>query len=141
MKRIFGFLMAVIVALSFTLAFAGLVVTPEHAKAVKDAHALKDAGKYEEAAKVHPQSLCRAVYLLNAAAQVISQEGENGQDSEGNYLYNNVTAKTKVQAEALLDQVAVELKTPDEWGCDGTSKAKVEAWLKNMTKYLKDYKL
>lgn len=93
------------------------------------AHQLKAEGKYAEAAKEHPQALCRAAYLLNAAAQAISQPGKDGRDSTGRWLYNNLNAETAKASDALLLQATAELGNDDGKGCSGYDREKALDWL------------
>lgn len=48
-----------------------------HDDAVLKAQTLKKAGKYEEAAQVHPRNLCKAMYYWNAACQAVGHRDEN----------------------------------------------------------------
>lgn len=65
---------------------------------VHKAQALKKAGKYQEAAEVAPQKLCKAMYYWNAAAAIVGHRDENG-----DWAYDeSVTESQKANAEELL---------------------------------------
>jgi hypothetical protein len=109
------------------LAVAGLGLSA--AGTVDRARQLKSEGRWAEAAQEHPQALCRAVYLLNAAAQAISQPGKDGRDSTGRWLYNNLTADTAKKSDAFLLQATGELANDDGKGCLGADRESALDWL------------
>jgi hypothetical protein len=100
----------------------------------KEAQALKAEGKWEEAAKLHPQSLCRAMYYWNAACQAIG-----GKDSSGNWTYDNQTAETVEKAKGLLDIAISEMNTPDEYGCTTVTVSDMQNKLESLKQRLLDF--
>jgi hypothetical protein len=129
MKKFF----ALFLSLGFFLA-AHVCLADAHDNLVAKAQALKSAGKWEEAAAVHPRILCKAIYLWNAACTVCSHK-----DANGNWVINaTVTADQKAQALALLTKAQADLNdtaqvgTVDE-GCAGVEPKELQRLIDAVT--------
>jgi hypothetical protein len=124
MKKVLMVLLCIVFLLSLaglTLAggkaFDGTGDTPKAKtmlKAKTDAQALKAEGKWAEAAALHPQSLCRAMYWWNAACQEIGTRNENG-----DWVYNLSKRDKNGVALQYLANAQKELDAPDDYGCTG----------------------
>lgn len=101
-----------------------------------EADALQDEGrfeaasaKYAQAAKVHPQSLCRASILFAAGASLVSKPGRP-------FMYDVSKTGWNDKALAFYAQATAALQDPDPYGCGKTEASTIEAWIKNATRQI-----
>ena len=126
--------LAVMILLVASVAFSAPVVydgTPKEAAKLKldkeQAQTLKAKGDqyFEEAAALHPQSLCRAWYYWNAACYQIGKR-----NSGGDWAYDVSRKENNQKAVVLLDKAQSELDHPDKYGCTGADADTLELLIK-----------
>lgn len=129
MKNLKGYL---VVLLGVLFLGAGIAV---HADGLPDkdkvelAHALKAKGQYKEASDVHPNELCKAVYLWNAACQLVGDR-----DTNGRWMYNpsKVTPEVRNQAMGYLIAAHGYIAASDGKSCTGVDAKVLDEMIDNV---------